>query len=484
MTPPPGEGNDTATPNDASPIGRWRALAAPWRNALFALFVAGTVAYGAGFAWYMLDRFDLASLLRDVNSDDSFYYFRIAMNLAEGKFSTFDGGITRTNGYHPVWMLLVTPFHWVFDREAALFAVKAFEIMLVAGGAALVAAAARLAGLPWILLLAALPALYRHHGLFWGLEAAATLFALGLLFLALCLHARDPARWRWPLAAVAFALPWVRLELVAVSLAATGVLCLVERSWRDRPPGAPLGERVRSALSAGAVVPLLSGCAGILAYFAYNRLAFGGILPVSAAWKQVYSHQRWEREGGYSLARNFLDTLQIRVFDTELLVALEVCAYLALVWWLARRSRGREDWLLLVFLAGASGLAAGHLAKFAQSVLTMHPYYGSYAWYFVPAYLMKAIIVPVRCYVAIHLVRRFVGPRSRRAADVLCLGIVVSGVVFLLARTDFASPFRFVDRAAGSTDREWEITSWMGARVMDRLLPEGSVVGSRDACGN
>ena len=127
-------------------------LASRLRNALFILFIGGILAYGTGFAVYMLARFDLVNLIRDVNGDDAFYYFQIARNLAEGKFSTFDGGITQTNGYHPLWMLLITPFYWVFDKEAALFAIKAFEIMLIAGGVALVAAAARLARLPYIAL--------------------------------------------------------------------------------------------------------------------------------------------------------------------------------------------------------------------------------------------------------------------------------------------------------------------------------------------
>ncbi len=479
-------------PNHAMPTDRWRALAtrylgvavgdgviaAPWRNALFALFVTGILAYGAAFAWYMLERFDLVNLLRDVNLDDSFYYFQIARNLAEGQFSTFDGGITRTNGYHPLWLVLITPFYWVFDKEAALFAIKAFEIMLVAGGAALIAVAVRLAGMPWILLLAVLPTLYQRDGLFAGLEAAAALFMLGLFSLALCLYARDPARWRWPLAAIAFALPWVRLEYVAISLAAMGALCLVEWSRQDPPPP---GARVRSAFSAKATVPLLSGCAGILVYFAYNGLAFGGIVPVSAALKQLWSQRRWENRDGYSLTQNFLDTLQIDAFGRELPVALEVCAYLLLVWWFARRSQSRTDWLLLVFLVGMFGLAAGHLAKFAQSVLTIHPSWGWHSWYFVPGYLMMALIVPVRCYVAIYLVRRFIGPGPHRAAAVLRLGIVVAGAVFLLAKADFTSPFRLVDSKSRSTDREWEATSYMGTLVMDRMLPEDSVIGSTSA---
>ena len=121
------------------------AIPPSWRSALFILFIAGILAYGAA---YLLAKFDLVNLIRDVNTDDSFYYFQIAWNMAEGRFSTFDGGITRTNGYHPLWLFLITPFYWVFDKETALFGIKAFEIMLVAGGVAPVVAAARLARPP------------------------------------------------------------------------------------------------------------------------------------------------------------------------------------------------------------------------------------------------------------------------------------------------------------------------------------------------
>ena len=460
---------------------KFSKLPPPLHNALCGLFLAGLLAYGAAFAWYMLARFDLINLIRDVSTDDSFYYFQIAHNLAEGKFSTFDGGITRTNGYHPLWLLLVTPFYWVFDKEAALFGIKAFEIMLVAGGVALVAAAARLARLPWILLFAALPMLYQQRALFLGLEAAAALFMLGLFFLALVLYARDPARWQWSLAALAFALPWVRLEYIAISLATTAALCLIEWSWRERAPGAPLGARARSVLSVKAVVPFLAAGAGPLVYFAYNRLVFGGIVPVSGATKAAWSQALWERDGGYSLTQNLLATLQIDVFDLELRVALEVCAYVLLLWWLARRSGSRQDWLLLAFLVGVFGLAVGHLAKFAQTVLTVHPNWGSDPWYFVPAYLLKTLIIPVRCYVAIHFIRRFLDPKSPQAANLLSMGIIVVGAAFLFTRADFTGPFQFVDRLGESTHPKMKVTSYMGVQVMDRVLPEDSVVGSWDA---
>ena len=494
---------DKLTTPVAAPMGLWRALAARClnpggttlssrlRNALFVLFLGGILAYGAGFAWYILARLDLINLIRGLSSDDAFYYFQIAHNLAEGKFSTFDGGITRTNGYHPLWLFLITPFYWIFDKEAALFAIKAFEIMLVAGGVALVTAAARLARLPWYLLFAALPMLYSLRVLYSGLEAAAALFLLGLLILTACLFARNPTRWKWPLAAVAFVLPWVRLEYVAISLAVTAALCLIEWSRRDSPsphpvegaegPGAPEKGSAHPVSVTNTVAPLLGAVAGILVYFAYNGIVFGAVAPVSGATKQMWSQRVWEQEGGYSLVQNFRDILQIPAFDYELLVALAVCAYVVPVWWFSRRSRSRTDRLLLAFLVCVFGLAVGHLAKFAQTVLTMHPHWGSDGHYFVPAYLLMTLSIPVGCHVAIHFIRRRIGPRSARAVNLLNAGIVVVGAALLLTKADFTAPFQLVDRLRESTDRGTKVDFYMGVQVMNRVLPEDGVVGSWDA---
>ena len=268
---------------------------------------------------------------------------------------------------------------------------------------------------------------------------------LGLLFLTLCLYARNSARWKWALATVVFALPWVRLEYAAISLAAMIALCLIKWSWQDSPPHAPLEARGRSIPVLKDMVPLLAAGAGILVYGVYNQLAFGGIVPISGASKIDWSQAKWEEEGGYSLTKNLHEFLQTSAFDNELRVALEICAYLALVWWFARRSRSREGWLLLVFLTSAFGLAVGHLGKFAHSVLMVHPDFGKYGWYFVPAYLMMELIVPVRLYVAIHFIRRFIGPRSPRAANMLSLGIVVVGTVIQPTKGDITIPFGYVD---------------------------------------
>ena len=456
--------------------------AAEWRLP-FALFICGLLAYGAAYAWHMLASFDLINLVRDVYYDDSFYYFQIAYNLAQGKFSTFDG-ITQTNGYHPLWLLLITPFYWLFDKETALFGIKAFEIMLVAGGAALITTAAWLARLAWPLLFAALPILYRNpEELLLGMEAAAAMFALALLILAVCLYMRNPPRWKWTLAAVAFALPWARIEYIAISLAVTAALCAIEWSRQER-------RSLRLSALANirhACIPLIGAIAGILVYFAYNELVFGGALPVSAAIKLAWSQERWAQEGGYDLVQSFWYTLRHkRVFDYELLIALEVCAYLLIAWWLALRSKDRRDWLLLAFMVGVFGLAAGHIAKFAQTVLATYskpgfPEPGFQIWYFVPAYLMMALIIPVRLYIAIRLIRRFIAPRRRAAANALSVGCVVIGAAVLLGIADFTQPFKWVNFLRERIKIDWEIGHYMGAQVLNSALPEGSVIGTWDA---
>lgn len=41
-------------------------------------------------------------------SDDAYYYYKVAQNIVSGLGSTFDG-FNQTNGYHPLWMLILLP---------------------------------------------------------------------------------------------------------------------------------------------------------------------------------------------------------------------------------------------------------------------------------------------------------------------------------------------------------------------------------------
>lgn len=72
-------------------------------------------------------------LLSRLFQDDAFFYFSIARNIVDGKGSTFDG-LHATNGYHPLWMLLMIGLDSVVPLRGAagLRAVMVVNGILVA----------------------------------------------------------------------------------------------------------------------------------------------------------------------------------------------------------------------------------------------------------------------------------------------------------------------------------------------------------------
>jgi hypothetical protein len=73
----------------------------PWFEIILAIVVMSISLYAAlsdpqNLSWRWFTR------------DDAYYYFKVAQNISEGHGSTFDG-INRTNGYHPLWMLVCIP---------------------------------------------------------------------------------------------------------------------------------------------------------------------------------------------------------------------------------------------------------------------------------------------------------------------------------------------------------------------------------------
>ena len=451
-------------------------------DVFFILCLLTILAYGASFALYILHHLDVFGV-SVMYADDAFYYFQIAKNFADGYFSTFDNGITRTNGYHPLWMLLITPLWWIFDSENVLLAIKVFEIMLAAGAVVLIVIALRLACVYWLLLFGTLPVLYSNEDILFGLEASAGLFILGMLFLVLVLYARDSMRWRWLVAVVVFLLPWARLEYMAISLTTTVVLYFVERSRSDE---------------GYSLMPLRAAGAGCFFYFIYNRIIFGGFVPISGPIKQLISQEQFEKfanmNGEYNFLQNFQDIANTVWFDQELLVAFEVCIYFLLIWGFCLRTRKREDWMFLAFLIGMFGLAAGHVAKFVHNVFTMHPDVVNISgWHYVPGFLLMALIVPVRCFVVIYFINRLVDWKHSRIVGVLRKAslILLHGSIFgftawfIFTNTDFLAPYRYVDQYSKIYSIARKPTransSYAGAMLMNRIFPKGSIVGSWDS---
>ncbi len=84
----------------------------PWFEIILIIAVISMSLYaalsdGQNLSWRWLTR------------DDAYYYFKVAQNISEGHGSTFDG-INKTNGYHPLWMLVCIP----------IFALARFDLIL------------------------------------------------------------------------------------------------------------------------------------------------------------------------------------------------------------------------------------------------------------------------------------------------------------------------------------------------------------------
>ena len=84
----------------------------PWFEILLVTVLMGISLYAA-----LSDAQNLS--WRWFTRDDAYYYFKVAQNISEGHGSTFDG-INRSNGYHPLWMLVCIP----------IFALARFDVIL------------------------------------------------------------------------------------------------------------------------------------------------------------------------------------------------------------------------------------------------------------------------------------------------------------------------------------------------------------------
>ena len=95
---------------------------------------------------------------------------------------------------------------------------------------------------------------------------------------------------------------------------------------------------------------------------------------------------------------------------------------------------------------------------------------------------MRALIIPVRCYVIVYLIHRLIPPKLRSVASV---SILVIGMISSWSKVPFTEPFSFVDqRRSASFYKEadtWNLSAYAGTQVTNRILPEETIIGSFNA---
>jgi hypothetical protein len=264
-----------------------------------AWLVGLTVFFALGGALPFMDTATLVTAL--YSHDDCFYYFQIARNLGEGRGFTFDG-LHETNGFHPLWLLVLVPLFLVVPGDGPpLFAVALLEVALVTAAAVVVyrvlrrriAASAALVG---ALLLVAQPGISRSFRV--GMESSLLLLMLALTWrswLTLPQASPPPPRHALTLGLWCAACFFTRIEAIMVLPA----ILLLGWRWLRRHPRFVLLLTAPTALCAAG-------------YLAWNRTAFGVWLPISGIIKAEWTNQATLRQRLVSLLR--VDWLGERVF--------------------------------------------------------------------------------------------------------------------------------------------------------------------------
>ena len=240
-------------------------------------------------------------------ADDAYYYIVLAQNLVHHGKSTFDG-VSLTNGYHPLWMLLLAMQYKVFG--ASLLLTRLIEFGLGLGSLLFTLLVVRLPNQVLNLIFTLGLFLLLSRFAFNGMET--TLFAF--CFALFIWHSqRRSTSTRAPGILDGF------LAALAIGARIDSAVFLLPQLFLN------CTSRTRKAVA----FATLSLCG--LAYIAINRHLFGVNLPVSGGIKSL---------GGFQLNHKLLQQLTSSKALHDPLQSLTTYFYLAFAFWLL------SGWLL------------------------------------------------------------------------------------------------------------------------------------------
>jgi 4-amino-4-deoxy-L-arabinose transferase-like glycosyltransferase len=278
--------------NRPEPAGERRSLSAPNLRplrgpALFAL-AAGVFVWAAARAVTA----DLEWLLRIV-PDDTFYYLQIAKNLARDGRSTFDGSAP-TNGYHPLWMFLLTGLAALVDDRVVFMrsAITLALVLHVGSSAAVYAVVKRLVDPGWGWVAAACWLINPLTFLIAVQATEASVYgasALGFLLVHLrVVEARmEGRRPSWRLAA------WYGLALGLLCLARTdgAIVAALAIAWLAWPAISRPGHRL--ATGAPAIAALAVVIVTVMPWWIFSFLSVGTLVQDSGAMKTLWASDQY-----------------------------------------------------------------------------------------------------------------------------------------------------------------------------------------------
>jgi hypothetical protein len=357
------------------------------------LFCAAVLTGSLILAWQPTD-FVYSHLLQD----DSFYYLQIAKNIATGHGSTFDR-INPTNGYHPLWTLLLVPVFVAVpnDTELALHLALTLQALLIAAAMVLLFRLLRnhldrkAAFLPFLLWI------NPRFFLFWLNGMPSILYTVLHLCILLLVLSRCPLNkcelrpgWDYMLGVLLGLSFLSRLDAVFLILAV--IVSILFSTAFPGQEGLSWKGALRRLIRMGIPIGLIS-----LPYLAYNWMKFDHLVPISGSIKIIpfdFGSLGFYRD---ALLRAFWPllfggTLLSKVFREISITSLLACSVVVvgLLWFLIR-----TGWLRYVerlrWLKGMGFYFLFTLFHYLYNAIFI-PKSIIYSWYWVPEVLSVLIL--------------------------------------------------------------------------------------------
>ena len=209
--------------------------------------------------------------------DDAMFYFTIARNICSGAGSTIDG-ISKTNGYHPLWMIVLLGLSKCFQNLVRAGIVT--EFVVSAGTLTMLCLYARkYLGTTAALALAIIASFEQtwYKVMYCGMESGLVIFFL-LLSLYVLREAGHRAAWRWILSACLCLFFLARLDGWALCLA------IVPAMWMTPGPIPADGKRKGRLLAEILALPTLT----LAGYLLFNLANYSSVMPVSGLIKSYH----------------------------------------------------------------------------------------------------------------------------------------------------------------------------------------------------
>lgn len=238
-------------------------------------WLLGVLIVGLALRWAaILNPVDL--LLSKVLPDDAFYYFTIARNISEGYGITFDR-LAPTNGFHPLWLALITPVFSLLEGDKPIHAVLLLSSLMDAVSMLIAyRLVKRLTGQPEAGVLAGL--LYFLNPFVWmysinGLETSLNVMLIALTaerFVAIGYKTAPRMSDYLMLGSLLGLAVLARTDNVFL-VASCGLVILLQRQIA-------LSQRIKRLLAVGIAIAFFTA-----PWFMWNYLTFGSIIQVSGS---------------------------------------------------------------------------------------------------------------------------------------------------------------------------------------------------------